>query len=416
MKRVAIISDMYYPDMSSPSAVIDKYVQSMKGENYEFHIFTITYEKNFLPLQEKYVKVHYIHSFMSSIRAWCVCHARTGRLAAIAKLGLKILSIRTALLAQYKYPLANSWEIHDYLKLFSRVSLIVKFDAVISVSNTIFSQFTAKRIKEIWPEIRWITFFTDPFTDHYIYYPILKNKSKLRHRHYIDEMNIYNSSDYNMLTPELYKRALAEFHQPTNKTFLISFVLSDIRKLVAPPPISIEEKVVKVIYAGAIYKKIRNPELVLSVFSQLDDIILDLYTKGNECNDILARYQSEKIHSYPCANRSDYLRMICYEYDILINIGNESTLQTPSKPLELLSTGKPIINFYKVKDSQYELFERYPLGLNLSGNEPNIYDIVHNFCLMNKGKQLNYECIEELFPENLLVNQTKLLAKLLNAK
>ena len=32
---------------------------------------------------------------------------------------------------------------------------------------------------------------------------------------------------------------------------------------------------------------------------------------------------------------------------------------------ELLSTGLPILNFYYRKDSQFEIIEKYPLGINV---------------------------------------------------
>ena len=43
MKHIVVLSTMYYPDMGAPSAVVDKYVQSLKESN-KVTVITKTYK------------------------------------------------------------------------------------------------------------------------------------------------------------------------------------------------------------------------------------------------------------------------------------------------------------------------------------------------------------------------------------
>ena len=98
-----------------------------------------------------------------------------------------------------------------------------------------------------------------------------------------------------------------------------------------------------------------------------------------------------------------------------MNVGNKCTNQMPSKMLEYLSTGRPIINFYSNKDSQYEMIEKYPLGLNIGRDDNNAVLKVQTFCNEMKGKQLNYEEVEAIFPECKIDNQVDIFKSLINS-
>ena len=127
------------------------------------------------------------------------------------------------------------------------------------------------------------------------------------------------------------------------------------------------------------------------------------------------KYLSETIKSFPAVNRSRYNELIYNEYDILINIGNNFSLQIPSKMLELFSTGRPIINFYQLKDVHYAMVEKYPLGINIGPDDADAVERVSEFCKQMKGKRLSFEEVEALFPENTMDSQLALLEKLIEA-
>lgn len=84
-----------------------------------------------------------------------------------------------------------------------------------------------------------------------------------------------------------------------------------------------------------------------------------------------------------------------------MNIGNNFSLQIPSKMLELLSTGRPIINFYQMKDVHYEMIEKYPLGINIGPYDMNVVENITRFCHEMKDKRLSFEEVEALFRKHI---------------
>ena len=72
-----LISNMYYPTMGAPSAVISKYVEKLKDE-YAFYIITKTDECHFEPTNEFYIS--YISSFRHRILQYSLYNIKKGKL------------------------------------------------------------------------------------------------------------------------------------------------------------------------------------------------------------------------------------------------------------------------------------------------------------------------------------------------
>ena len=89
--------------------------------------------------------------------------------------------------------------------------------------------------------------------------------------------------------------------------------------------------------------------------------------------------------------------------DILINIGNSVPVHMPSKTLEYINTGKPVVNLYKMQDCPTLYYtNRYPLCLNLSEQDPDLdaaADRFMRFCLENKGKTVDRAYIESEYAD-----------------
>ena len=54
------------------------------------------------------------------------------------------------------------------------------------------------------------------------------------------------------------------------------------------------------------------------------------------------------------------------EADVLVNLGNQTAFQLPSKVVEYAAAGKPVVNIAPHReDSSIEFFQAYPLALNI---------------------------------------------------
>ena len=80
--------------------------------------------------------------------------------------------------------------------------------------------------------------------------------------------------------------------------------------------------------------------------------------------------------------------------NIVINLGNTVINQIPSKIFELISSGKPIINFYFSKDDpSLKYFAKRPMcySFNLSDYSETDVDKLMEFIKENDSKTLSFE-------------------------
>jgi hypothetical protein len=302
-------------------------------------------------------------------------------------------------------------------EMLNSISQKVEIDAVISVSGLhYFLHCGVMKFKVEHPKVRWITFITDPISFSSPEFKLVRfNEERKFRTKYSKEKEIYSIADYNIFTESLYYDALNKFHQPKEKTIHFNFVLDKLQTGQFVNRHLEDSNSIKLVYAGTLYRKIRNPEYMLSIISKIHNLHLDLYVRSIQCMDVLEKYKSDSIMIHDGVSPTRYKDMICNEYDVLINIGNNCENQLPSKTLELLSSGRPIINFYYHKDSQYEMIQKYPLGLNVGRDDVDAVSKVDAFCNKMRGKQLSFEEVEKLYPDNCLDRQKQILESLINS-
>lgn len=405
------MSTMYYPDMSAPSACINKYLQNLKYY-YDIDIITKTEKTNYTPSSTW--KIHYISSKLHELRKRINNNINEGRhktISKLAKLGINLLKL---LQTQFLFPTAQHWEVNAYHKALEEIHKEHPIDVVIPVSNNFVTQLATLKFHKRHPDVKWIAFITDPYAESYIYYKYKILKGIWKKLNLKKEQEIYDKCTYAMFTPEMYKFIPTTFTVNPDKIYKIEFALDNKTN-------TISERVewkrqsdkCKLIFAGQFYKKIRNPEFMLSIISKSEHIELDLYVGYGECDDILANYSVGNITRSDFVDYDTYLDFINNKYDILIIVGNNTTLQAPSKTVELLSTGKPIVNFYHTKDTQYNMIEKYPLGINIGQTDPKPVEKLELFCNEMKGRKISFEEVVRIFPENALPYQIDLLKQLI---
>lgn len=407
MKHIAVISNMYYPVMGATSAVIDKYLRELK-EDYTFHIITKTYEIDFPPSEE--FDIFYISSFRHRLYQRCMYNVKKGNNVLLSKLLLFLVRISMVIQNQWSFPTSRRWEINAYYQ--QLVALYEKYhiDTVIAVSDNFVSQLAMLKFKERYQNVKWIALILDPYHDLFVYYKYKLIKCLWKKANERKELEIYKKADYLLFSIEMYNHVIEIYDIDKNKIFPLYFTLN---KDLSDGSFSCDENVSSLVYAGGFYKEIRNPEFALSSLSLVANMRLTMYLHKGDCDDIVERFLSNRILRKCVVGRKEYIDILKYKCDILVNVGNKSSLQAPSKMLELLSTGKPIINFSFSKDSQYEMIEKYPLGINIMDQDKDAPYKITEFCKRMKGKKMQFEEILELFPDNNISNQVKNLKGLI---
>ena len=177
------------------------------------------------------------------------------------------------------------------------------------------------------------------------------------------------------------------------------------------------ENQVNLLFVGKFYADIRHPQYLFDLMEKLagTGIVLHIVGPINYMG-----FDKEYIEKY-FTNKKENIRFhgavpppeadaLLTQADVLVHVGNSVDTAMPSKILDYISSGKPILNICKIRTCPtIPLMERYPLGLTLfepstvssqlSVVSDEIVKQVKDFCMKNKGKQVPYEQIEKLYPE-----------------
>ncbi len=122
---------------------------------------------------------------------------------------------------------------------------------------------------------------------------------------------------------------------------------------------------------------------------------LHFYGELHDCADCFGRYAEsvgrEVLLHGPVARAEAYRAML--GADVLLNIGNDTRYQLPSKVVDYASTGGAVINVVRSdEDSSVRFFERYPAVLNLvdhgNGVTPAQVRAVRDFIQTHAGRRV----------------------------
>jgi glycosyltransferase involved in cell wall biosynthesis len=130
----------------------------------------------------------------------------------------------------------------------------------------------------------------------------------------------------------------------------------------------------RLVFIGTLYRHLRRPDYLLQLFSAMLETHpefngeLHLIGETHECRESLVFYQQRlgnRLVVHGPVNRSMAAQAMS-EADILVNLGNETAFQLPSKLVEYAATGKRIVNISSLaSDSSTDFLGSYPAALCL---------------------------------------------------
>lgn len=210
----------------------------------------------------------------------------------------------------------------------------------------------------------WIAYFMDP----YAYF--INNRFTDGELLEI-ETDVYAKADMVLVTEEIYKEnhtnAFAPYLYKTHPFRFGNFrcINRELQK-----DIFVQGKINCVYVGSLLSESIRSPRYFYHIINHMDDrfafhIVCNHLTEQNKAvfREIVHKTDNVYFHdSLPL----DVCMGIISHADVLINLGNKSVNQTPSKVFDYIGTGKPIVNFYSLQDdtSKYYL-ENYPTKLHV---------------------------------------------------
>lgn len=409
--NVVILCDTYYPHINPAANCIERYIPFLKKGN-SITIVCPSTIVNKEPVNKDRYRIEFVSCIWNDLRSYCREKVETGENSVLTDFLYMLVRLWGVIKSFYAFPSRFSWLKKQYYLKLKEINKSQPIDVVISVSDPVCAHLAAMKFKIENPSVRWITYSTDPYSENPTLYKNIQFK-RIRKKHNIEtESSIYRTADYSIFTEELFELAKKISPDAESKIFCFPYVLSPIHSETESVQYNNEERI-SLVYAGSLRESIRNPETLLSIITRCDQLHLFLYTSG-DCGHLFKKYKSDNITIEGLLPKDQYLSVILNKADVLVNICNTIDLQAPSKMLELLSTGKPVINFYYKQDSFYQMIEQYPLGLNIKQGDMQKNDVVQNFCIMKKGKKMRYEEVEALFPHNTIGDQVALLKSMIS--
>lgn len=161
---------------------------------------------------------------------------------------------------------------------------------------------------------------------------------------------------------------------------------------------------IHLLYCGALFSDVRSPDCFLKILERLDERFCVTFM-GRNCEQFWKEHAIEthaQVRVYPPQPYQVAINAM-EKADVLINLGNNMGIHMPSKTLDYINAGKPIVSFYNFPDCPTLYYtKRYPLCLNLYAKE---FDPERDtsrfvkFCMENRQKRVSRSFIEDHFSE-----------------
>ncbi len=162
------------------------------------------------------------------------------------------------------------------------------------------------------------------------------------------------------------------------------------------------------VYVGKFYHNVRDPKYLFSLLEQIRYTTIHLTIAGGYKRlpkDYIERYFTNKIPyiTYLGEVSADKADALLNEADILVHLGNKIADQMPSKIIDYISSGKPILNIYGIDNCPtLPYLKDYPLALNIKDGTEITEELINKiveFIQQSKGKKIPFEQIEQQYKE-----------------
>ncbi|NKE68722.1 glycosyltransferase family 4 protein [Ramlibacter sp. RBP-2] len=246
-----------------------------------------------------------------------------------------------------------------------------RYDWIISVSHPFTGHLVGALLRPAAPQASWMVDIGDPF--HLMQEPSPNNRRLYGWLSRRVEAHVVATADaISVTTPSTQGVYESFFSPPHGKVRVVPPLLS----LPTPPPPSPHagDGVVRIVFVGTLYRKLRSPRFLLECFSALraalpqDRLEMHFYGSVNDCAEDLAAYQEAAqgaLFVHGLVDRAEVLQAMV-DATVLVNIGNESETQLASKVIEYMAVGKPILNLVSSsRDTSLAALAQYPAVLHV---------------------------------------------------
>lgn len=154
-----------------------------------------------------------------------------------------------------------------------------------------------------------------------------------------------------------------------------------------------------ILYAGAVGKEMRNPRYIMECFNYIKNARLIMYI-SNDCKWIeeFCNTNTEIRGRIPHDKMMEKMKSA----DALLNIGNSDPLFAPSKIIEYVGFGKPIISTYRIaEDTSIQYLDNYPASLCIDERTVSVENAAGEIeKFIEESRTFDFKDIEHFFWKN----------------
>jgi glycosyltransferase involved in cell wall biosynthesis len=246
-----------------------------------------------------------------------------------------------------------------------------KYDALISVSLYFAAHLVAERIHPHMPGAIWLADVGDPFSLN----DVPNNNPIFSARNRRAEQRILAAADaISVTTPGTRDLYAAHFPDAAGKIHVIPPLLSLTQTAITGDRLFADDDRVRLVFTGSLYAGIRRPDFILRLLDGLtrrpigEQVELHVFGYAAPLMPVFEQFPhllNRRVFVHGRVDRAAAARAM-HEADVLVNIGNATTYQLPSKVVEYASTGKRVLNLASITDdSSSAFFADYPAALTL---------------------------------------------------
>jgi len=284
-----------------------------------------------------------------------------------------------------------------------------EFNAFVSVSLPFSAHLVGLYCKKQFPKIHWLVDVGDPFSLQFNH--PLNNHFLYKNLNVRLEKKVFEKADSISVTTDGTKKLYEQYFQNfENKIHVIPPLLKLNSNEKLPFDLSLDSSKIHIGYFGSFFKNVREPDIFLELLKKTFELNLDLKNKlvihffGDITEYFLMIFErysviekNIKLHGLiPREAISDVMSQM----NFLLNISNQSNFQIPSKSVDYMASGKPIINICSIEDDLFkQFFEEYDLIENILLTEKNIsketVKSFKNFIEKNNGQVTDNESLKK---------------------
>ena len=382
--RILVVTHQFTPHVSPRTTRWSILCEELANRGYEVQVITGTRQNG---NDSKNYKVQYLGS--DRLGGLIESTRRASSKSEENNLAIKLFFFLAKRIYRLIYR-TFAWPDYSMLWYFSvrrKINSIPEHDLLISVSLPFTSHLVAYTLNKKRGS-RWIMDIGDPF--------YLKKEAPENNKYLYSYLNKYFENKF-------YKRAskVVFTHKESMEYHKQTFDILNNKSSLLPPVFltKISDKTnnfnykktpVKVAYFGVLTKGVRTPENFILFMNKLDINNLEFhwYTNDDSKQMVKATYSKYRRNFFhEMVPRDEALDLMDNEYHALLNIGNQNPFQLPSKVIEYISTGKPIIHYSEIIDDPV---------VDILKERSNSIIINHN----KNPEQVKKEFKEKMFSDN----------------